>query len=88
MNPNACGPLTDGPDYTFLDGRLTPYGVGQKKRLQRQNEVYEQIAKLSKEIDFAVERHKQLLREEEKMRKNILDAKLKPKGINLLKNPK
>ncbi|KAJ8919494.1 hypothetical protein NQ315_002115 [Exocentrus adspersus] len=31
LNPNATGVLTDAPDYTFLDGRLTPYGVRQKK---------------------------------------------------------
>ncbi|KAH8254680.1 hypothetical protein KR032_011616 [Drosophila birchii] len=27
-NPNAFGPLTNMPDYTFLDGRTTPLGVG------------------------------------------------------------
>lgn len=26
-NPNTAGPLTDLPDYTFMDGRPTPLGV-------------------------------------------------------------
>lgn len=26
-NPNAFGPLTNLPDYTYLDGRPTPLGV-------------------------------------------------------------
>ncbi|ALC42020.1 mRpL52, partial [Drosophila busckii] len=26
-NPNAFGPLTNLPDYTYLDGRTTPLGV-------------------------------------------------------------
>jgi hypothetical protein len=26
-NPNAEGPLTNLPDYTFMDGRPTPLGV-------------------------------------------------------------
>lgn len=26
-NPNAFGPLTNLPDYSFLDGRPTPLGV-------------------------------------------------------------
>lgn len=26
-NPNTAGPLTDLPDYTFIDGRTTPLGV-------------------------------------------------------------
>lgn len=34
-NPNAYGPLTDGKDFTFLDGRPTPIGVGQKKRIEK-----------------------------------------------------
>lgn len=26
-NPNAEGPLTSLPDYTYMDGRTTPLGV-------------------------------------------------------------
>jgi len=38
-NPNAYGPLTDGPDYSFLDGRPTPPGTGKIKRAMEQKEI-------------------------------------------------
>lgn len=34
-NPNSYGPLTDGPDYSFLDGRPTPPGSGKIKRAEK-----------------------------------------------------
>lgn len=86
MNPNASGILTDGPDYTFLDGRLTPYGANQKLRIARQKDVRDQIIHLTSEIDFAVERHKQMKLQEEERKQNILNKKLKPKGMALLKS--
>lgn len=85
LNPNASGILTDGADYTFLDGRPTPYGVHQRDRILKQREIAKQIIKLTGEIDFAVDRHKQMMIDEQKRRKEILDNKLKPKGIELLK---
>ncbi|CAH1980422.1 unnamed protein product [Acanthoscelides obtectus] len=88
LNPNVHGVLTDSPDYTFLDGRLTPYGVGQKMRILKQKEVLSQVIDLTEEVDFAVERHNRLLIEEENKKKAILDKKLKPKGLALLKKKK
>ncbi|XP_044269818.1 39S ribosomal protein L52, mitochondrial [Tribolium madens] len=88
LNPNSCGVLTDGPDYSFLDGRPTPYGVGQKKRIMKNQELTEQIIKLAGEIDFAVERHNKLTQEENNRKQKILDNKLKPKGVELLKKKK
>lgn len=85
MNPNAYGVLTDSPDYTFLDGRLTPYGRRQKDRIIRQKEIRDEIISLSGEIDFAVDRHKQLQLEEEEKKQAIINRKLKPKGLHLLK---
>ena len=35
----AKGPLTDLPDYSFLDGRPTPLSVGQVKRKELQEEL-------------------------------------------------
>lgn len=35
----AQGPLIDGPDYTFLDGRHTPLRKGQRRRVQEQREA-------------------------------------------------
>lgn len=85
LNPNACGVLTDGPDYTFLDGKLTPYGMNQRKRIIKQKELLHDIIKLTGEIDFAVERHKQLQIAEENKKNKIIGNKLKPKGLALLK---
>ena len=36
------------------------------------------------EIDFAVERYKRILKEEEQTRSSVMDSKLKEKGHNLL----
>ncbi|KAG5891226.1 hypothetical protein JTB14_004341 [Gonioctena quinquepunctata] len=86
MNPNACGVLLNSPDYSFRDGRMTPFGVGQKKRILKQREVRDQIISLTGEIDFAVERHKSLEVAERNRKNRILGHKLKPKGLELLKS--
>ncbi|XP_018336536.1 39S ribosomal protein L52, mitochondrial [Agrilus planipennis] len=88
LNPNAYGVLTDSPDYSFLDGRPTPYGVRQTKRLIKQKEIAESIIMLSSEVDFAVERHKKLQAEKVANEQKIIDRKLKPKGKLLLLNKK
>ncbi|XP_043500224.1 39S ribosomal protein L52, mitochondrial [Polistes fuscatus] len=87
-NPNAFGPLTNKPDYSFLDGKPTPFGVRQKARMIKQREYAAKIHKLVGEIDYAVERHKRLQQEKEEERQKILDSKLKPKGDLLLKAEK
>lgn len=38
-NPNAYGPLTDGPDYSFLDGRPAPVGSGKLRRARDQQDL-------------------------------------------------
>lgn len=88
MNPNASSILTDGADYTYLDGRPTPYGARQKKRLVKQKEIAERIIKLTSEVDFAVERYKQIQIDEQNRRKEMIGNKLKPKGAALLKHSK
>ncbi|KAK2584111.1 hypothetical protein KPH14_006552 [Odynerus spinipes] len=84
-NPNAFGPLTNLPDYSFKDGRPVPLGVGQKKRMIKQQQYAAKIVQLVGEIDYAVARHARLQEEEKQRRQNILDSKLKPKGDLLLK---
>ncbi|XP_062544969.1 large ribosomal subunit protein mL52 isoform X2 [Armigeres subalbatus] len=83
-NPNKSGPLTDLPDYTFLDGRVTPLGANQTKRLLQQHELANKIVTMSKEMDFAVERYRTLQANKQKENKQVLDQKLKPKGFLLL----
>ncbi|CAH1164541.1 unnamed protein product [Phaedon cochleariae] len=86
MNPYHAGDLLGKADYSFVDGRPTPYTVGQAKRIMRDRENLKQIIELSAEIDFAVDRHQQLLAAEENRVQQILGNKLKPKGLNLLKS--
>lgn len=84
INPNASGVLTDGSDFSYLDGRIAPLAQGQKRRILRNEESKLQIIALSKEIDFAIERYQQIQDEESRKKQHILDRKLKPKGAALL----
>ncbi|XP_034477355.1 39S ribosomal protein L52, mitochondrial [Drosophila innubila] len=84
-NPNAFGPLTNLPDYTFLDGRTTPLGSNQKKRLIKQQETAAKIVELSSELEFAKQRHERLKSEAQAEKQRIMQNKLKPKGHLLLK---
>jgi len=79
-NYNAYGPLTDGPDYSFLDGRATPPGTGKINRAIEQKELATKIMKLSGEVDFAVANHESRVKNKEARRKEIIESKLKPKG--------
>ncbi|KAG7177761.1 39S ribosomal protein L52, mitochondrial-like [Homarus americanus] len=80
----AHGPLINGPDYTFLDGRPTPLRIGQRKRALKQREVSAKVLQLLKETKFAIEHHKKLQDEEQQKKHDILASKLKPKGQALL----
>ncbi|XP_047351061.1 39S ribosomal protein L52, mitochondrial [Vespa velutina] len=87
-NPNAFGPLTNMADYSYKDGRPTPLGTNQKRRIIKQQEYTKRIHKLVKEIDNAVERHVKLQEIKAQEKQRILDSKLKPKGDLLLKTQK
>ncbi|PNF16505.1 39S ribosomal protein L52, mitochondrial, partial [Cryptotermes secundus] len=84
VNPNMRGVLTDKPDYSYLDGRPAEIGLGMKRRMEKNIEYAKKILALTKEIDFAVERHKALEQEKEEERQRKLDSKLKRKGHLLL----
>lgn len=83
-NPNAAGVLTDSPDFSYLDGRLTPLGQGQNRRLARNEQAKQQIILLAGEIDFAIERYNKMQKGEQDRKQEILDRKLKPKGETLI----
>lgn len=85
LDPYSYGVLTDTPDYSYLDGRSTPYGVGQRRRQAEQKQLAQQIIELTKEIDFAVNRNTKLIEGEKITKENIISNKLIPKGIALLK---
>ncbi|EDW46798.1 39S ribosomal protein L52, mitochondrial [Drosophila sechellia] len=84
-NPNAFGPLTNLPDYTYLDGRPTPLGANQKRRLLKQQEIASRIVELSGELEFAKQRHQRLKETAESEKQRLIRSKLKPKGYLLLK---
>ncbi|XP_055629724.1 39S ribosomal protein L52, mitochondrial [Toxorhynchites rutilus septentrionalis] len=83
-NPNKSGPLTDLPDYTFLDGKITSLGSNQKKRVVQQRNLVATIVTLSKEMDSALERYERLQQEKEHNMRARAGSKLKPKGHLLL----
>ncbi|KAI8117147.1 39S ribosomal protein L52, mitochondrial [Lucilia cuprina] len=87
-NPNEFGPLTNLPDYTFLDGRPTPLGSNQRKRLIKQQEIAAKIVTMNKELDMAKQRYKQLQEQQAAERQKVMQAKLKPKGKYLLEQKK
>jgi large subunit ribosomal protein L52 len=80
VNPNAYGPITDLPDYSFVDGRQAPPGPGKLRRAIEQKEITEKIIRLTSEVDFAVARRAKLDQEEAQATEKILSSKLKPKG--------
>lgn len=84
VNPNAFGPLTNLPDYSFKDGRPVPYGSHQKRRIDQQREHLLRIKELVSEVDMAVMKHKSKLEAIENEKQRILGRKLKEKGEKLL----
>lgn len=88
QNPNSYGPLTDLPDYTFLDGKPTPLIVGQQERMVVQQQLAEDVIRLTAEVDFAVQHHIQQEQLRKENIKSIIDGKLKAKGKHLIKKVK
>ncbi|KAL4721490.1 hypothetical protein ACJJTC_018371 [Scirpophaga incertulas] len=85
VNKMAEGVLTDGPDYTFLDGRPTPLLHKQKLRLMRQRELASKIVESISELDFAKQRYQDMLHAKEEEKQRIINNRLKPKGKVVLK---
>ncbi|ESO83072.1 hypothetical protein LOTGIDRAFT_236847 [Lottia gigantea] len=52
-NKTRYGPLTDLPDFTYLDGRPTPLTAGQKERKEERIKTAERIMKLVGEMETA-----------------------------------
>ncbi|CAK1544882.1 unnamed protein product [Leptosia nina] len=79
-NRTAEGILTDGPDYTFLDGRPTPLLQKQKLRMLRQQDYASKIVQLSSELDFVKQRYQDNLQKQREERDAVIQNRLKPKG--------
>lgn len=85
-NPNASGPLLNLPDFSYKDNRPSPYGSHQLQRIKKNQQYAERVLQLIGEVDYAVERHARMLKEEKEKKQQILDSKLKPKGTALIEN--
>ncbi|KAL7643978.1 UNVERIFIED_CONTAM: hypothetical protein RMT77_005991 [Armadillidium vulgare] len=82
-NITSTNPLVDGPDYTFLDGRRTPLRPRQRRRAQGQKEQVTRALQFMKQMDFAVERHKNANQEKLEDRRKTIEGKFKEKNISL-----
>uniref|UniRef100_A0A0A9Z063 Large ribosomal subunit protein mL52 n=1 Tax=Lygus hesperus TaxID=30085 RepID=A0A0A9Z063_LYGHE len=83
VNPNKISALLKGPDFTYLDGRPTPYGARELRRMEKQKEYTSKIIQLTREVDMAKATHKRQILEREQEIQNIIDSKFKPKGKKL-----
>ncbi|KAL1462722.1 hypothetical protein WDU94_014535 [Cyamophila willieti] len=84
---NSCGPLTDNPDYSYVDETLVrppPYGSGQRKRMLEQIEHAKTIVKYCKELDQGKQKYQDKLKAKKEEKQKIIDNKLKPKGTEVL----
>ncbi|XP_059489572.1 large ribosomal subunit protein mL52 [Neocloeon triangulifer] len=87
VNANASGPLTDGPDFSYLNSsKPVPLNKGQTRRLLKQQQLAESVLRLNSEIQWSFDEEKRLQLEEEQRKQRILDSKLKAKGDALLKD--
>ncbi|CAG9812166.1 unnamed protein product [Chironomus riparius] len=88
VNPNTESPLTYLPDFSYMDGRPTPLGRNQKKRIEYQRELTTKIVQGVQEINFAADRYDKMKNGMEQAREKIIKNKLKPKGFRLLEKKK
>ncbi|XP_006622204.1 39S ribosomal protein L52, mitochondrial [Apis dorsata] len=79
-NPNNNGLLVNSSDYSFKNNKPVPYGSGQLERIKKHQDFMKRIIKLVGEIDYAVERHANLIKEKKAQEQKILESRLKPKG--------
>lgn len=83
LDLNSCGPLTDKPDYSYVEEnvqRPSIYCAGQRKRLRRHQENTKNIIEMIREVDFGKERYQKILEAKEKEKQAIIQSKLQPKG--------
>ncbi|XP_065204284.1 large ribosomal subunit protein mL52 [Planococcus citri] len=85
-NHTSRGVLTDAPDYSFLDGKPTPYTTGQRARLLRQQEYAGRVRYLLTVAEKSKKAYQDKVAAQQKEREKIIGRKLKPKGMNLQRN--
>ncbi|CAH0385703.1 unnamed protein product [Bemisia tabaci] len=80
VQPNQTKEFRDDPDFSYVDGRLAPYGMGQTIRIKQQIEFVKTICKYSKELDAVKAESAAKLKAEQDAIQHRLDRRLKPKG--------
>lgn len=78
-NNSSYGPLTDLPDYTYLDGRPTELSTCQTRRQQKRIALASRVMLLISEMKQGQENYQYRLGLAEKERKEIVQKRLKPK---------
>ncbi|XP_046549426.1 39S ribosomal protein L52, mitochondrial-like [Haliotis rubra] len=73
------GPLTDMPDYSYLDGRPTPLSKGQVQRRRRRIGIAKRIKFLVGEMNEARENYALKQKEEVTQNEEAVKKRLKPK---------
>ncbi|XP_064615208.1 large ribosomal subunit protein mL52-like [Liolophura sinensis] len=76
---NRYGPLTDLPDFSYLDGRPAPLAKGQIRREKEKLETAAHVMKLIEEVDFAKARHEKKLKDKERDKTKMIESRLKAK---------
>lgn len=84
-NPNSDGPLTNSPDYSYLDGRPVPIGARRMERIEKRKLLAAKIVTMLEELDFAKKRFEASKMEPVALPEEAVIAQLKPKGHLLLK---
>ncbi|XP_069113786.1 large ribosomal subunit protein mL52-like [Argopecten irradians] len=80
MDGISYGPLTDLPDYTYLDGRPTPLSKGQLRRREMNKEMAKNVMKMMNELDFTKEFAEKRRQEQLQIEKLKSVPSFKPKG--------
>ncbi|XP_067651487.1 large ribosomal subunit protein mL52-like [Haliotis asinina] len=78
-NNTRYGPLTDMPDYSYIDGRPTPLSKGQVRRRWKRIGIAKRIKLLVGEMNEARENYALKQKKEEKQKEEAVTRRLKPK---------
>ncbi|GAB1599567.1 hypothetical protein Ahia01_000234000 [Argonauta hians] len=78
-NNSSYGPLTDLPDYSYLDGRPTELSMCQNRRREKRIEMASRVVRYIKELTDAKKIHQQRLELKSQQQQQQLQKQLKPK---------
>ncbi|XP_037085791.1 39S ribosomal protein L52, mitochondrial-like [Pollicipes pollicipes] len=84
VNPTARGVLTDGPDYSYPDGRPVQAGTHQVRRATQHRQLMERIVQLTAEVDLAERLHAERTRQAQEHEQHLMRRRLKAKATETL----